>query len=191
MEKLSFRKGEVTDMRPSGNGRTRLTFLVPSRGLIGYQGEFLTDSRGTGIINRLFHSYAPHKGPISGRRNGVLISTDKGEAVAYAIFNLQDRGIMFIKPQDKVYCGMVVGQHSRDNDLEINVLKGKQLTNVRASGSDEAIKLTPPKIMTLEDMIAYIDDDELVEVTPKSIRLRKKFLDPNERKRAGRAKNKE
>ncbi|MBA8756760.1 MULTISPECIES: translational GTPase TypA [Wolbachia] len=191
MEKLSFRKGEVTDMRPSGNGRTRLTFLVPSRGLIGYQGEFLTDSRGTGIINRLFHSYAPHRGPISGRRNGVLISTDKGEAVAYAIFNLQDRGIMFIKPQDKVYCGMVVGQHSRDNDLEINVLKGKQLTNVRASGSDEAIKLTPPKIMTLEDMIAYIDDDELVEVTPKSIRLRKKFLDPNERKRAGRAKNKE
>ncbi|WP_353289358.1 translational GTPase TypA [Wolbachia endosymbiont (group A) of Paraperithous gnathaulax] len=191
MEKLSFRKGEVTDMRPSGNGRTRLTFLVPSRGLIGYQGEFLTDSRGTGIINRLFHSYAPHRGPISGRRNGVLISTDKGEAVAYAIFNLQDRGIMFIKPQDKVYCGMVVGQHSRDNDLEVNVLKGKQLTNVRASGSDEAIKLTPPKIMTLEDMIAYIDDDELVEVTPKSIRLRKKFLDPNERKRAGRAKNKE
>jgi len=164
---------------------------VPSRGLIGYQGEFLTDSRGTGIINRLFHSYAPHKGSISGRRNGVLISTDKGEAVAYAIFNLQDRGIMFVKPQDKVYCGMIVGQHSRDNDLEINVLKGKQLTNVRASGSDEAIKLTPPKIMTLEDMIAYIDDDELVEVTPKSIRLRKKFLDPNERKRAGRAKNKE
>ncbi|WP_265015177.1 translational GTPase TypA [Wolbachia endosymbiont (group B) of Camptogramma bilineatum] len=191
MEKLSFRKGEVTDMRPSGSGRTRLTFLVPSRGLIGYQGEFLTDSRGTGIINRLFHSYAPHKGSISGRRNGVLISTDKGEAVAYAIFNLQDRGIMFIKPQDKVYCGMIVGQHSRDNDLEINVLKGKQLTNVRASGSDEAIKLTPPKIMTLEDMIAYIDDDELVEVTPKSIRLRKRFLDPNERKRAGRAKNKE
>ncbi|MGX9892397.1 translational GTPase TypA [Wolbachia endosymbiont of Protocalliphora sialia] len=191
MEKLSFRKGEVTDMRPSGSGRTRLTFLVPSRGLIGYQGEFLTDSRGTGIINRLFHSYAPHKGSISGRRNGVLISTDKGEAVAYAIFNLQDRGIMFVKPQDKVYCGMIVGQHSRDNDLEINVLKGKQLTNVRASGSDEAIKLTPPKIMTLEDMIAYIDDDELVEVTPKSIRLRKKFLDPNERKRAGRAKNKE
>ncbi|WGJ61737.1 translational GTPase TypA [Wolbachia endosymbiont of Frankliniella intonsa] len=191
MEKLSFRKGEVNDMRPSGSGRTRLTFLVPSRGLIGYQGEFLTDSRGTGIINRLFHSYAPHKGSISGRRNGVLISTDKGEAVAYAIFNLQDRGIMFVKPQDKVYCGMIVGQHSRDNDLEINVLKGKQLTNVRASGSDEAIKLTPPKIMTLEDMIAYIDDDELVEVTPKSIRLRKKFLDPNERKRAGRAKNKE
>ncbi len=191
MKKLSFRKGEVTDMRPSGSGRTRLIFLVPSRGLIGYQGEFLTDSRGTGIINRLFHSYAPYKGPISRRRNGVLISTDKGEAVAYAIFNLQDRGIMFIKPQDRVYCGMVVGQHSRDNDLEINVLKGKQLTNVRAAGSDEAIKLTPPKTMTLEDMIAYIDDDELVEVTPKSIRLRKKFLDPNERRRAEKAKNKE
>ncbi|MGL9725505.1 MAG: translational GTPase TypA [Wolbachia sp.] len=191
MEKLSFRKGEVTDMRPSGSGRTRLTFLVPSRGLIGYQGEFLTDSRGTGIINRLFHSYAPHKGPISGRRNGVLISMDKGKAVAYAIFNLQDRGVMFIKPQDRVYCGMIVGQHSRDNDLEINVLKGKQLTNVRVSGSDEAVKLAVPKTMTLEDMIAYIDDDELVEVTPKSIRLRKKFLDPNERKCAGRAKNKE
>ncbi|MDD9331436.1 MAG: translational GTPase TypA [Wolbachia sp.] len=191
MEKLTFRKGEMMDIRSSGNGRTRLTFLVPSRGLIGYQGEFLTDSRGTGIINRLYHSYAQYKGPISGRRNGVLISTDKGEAVAYAIFNLQDRGIMFIKPQDKVYGGMIVGQHSRDNDLEINVLKGKQLTNVRASGSDEAIKLIPPKIMTLEDMIAYIDDDELVEVTPKSIRLRKRFLDPNERKRAGRTKNKE
>jgi GTP-binding protein len=126
MEKLSFRKGEVTDMRPSGNGRTRLTFLVPSRGLIGYQGEFLTDSRGTGIINRLFHSYGPHKGPISGRRNGILISTDKGEAVAYTIFDLQDRGIMFIKPQDKVYCGMIVGQHSCDNDLEINVFKGSK-----------------------------------------------------------------
>ncbi len=187
MEKLSFRKGEMVDMRPSGNGRTRLTFLVPSRGLIGYQGEFLTDSRGTGIINRLFHSYAVYKGPISGRRNGVLIATDKGEAVAYALFNLQDRGIMFIKPQDKVYSGMIVGQHSRDNDLEVNVLKGKQLTNVRASGSDEAIKLTPPKIMTLEDMIAYINDDELVEVTPKSIRLRKRFLDSNMRKRAERA----
>ncbi|OEY86382.1 GTP-binding protein TypA [Wolbachia pipientis] len=186
MEKLSFRKGDMVDMRPSGNGRTRLIFLVPSRGLIGYQGEFLTDSRGTGIINRLFHSYAPYKGPISGRRNGVLIATDKGEAVAYALFNLQDRGIMFVKPQDKVYSGMVVGQHSRDNDLEVNVLKGKQLTNVRASGSDEAIKLTPPKVMTLEEMIAYINDDELVEVTPKSIRLRKKFLDPNARKRAAR-----
>ncbi|GHM58463.1 MAG: GTP-binding protein [Candidatus Mesenet longicola] len=191
MEKLSFRKGEMRDMRPSGNGRTRLAFLAPSRGLIGYQGEFLTDSRGTGIINRLFHSYEPYKGAISGRRNGVLISTDKGEAVAYAIFNLQDRGIMFIKPQDKVYCGMIVGQHNRDNDLEINVLKGKQLTNVRSSGADEAIKLTPPKLMTLEEMIAYIGDDELVEVTPKSIRLRKMHLDPNERKRFSRSMRKE
>ncbi|QKX01703.1 translational GTPase TypA [Wolbachia endosymbiont of Cruorifilaria tuberocauda] len=188
MEKLSLRKGEVTDVRSSGKNRTRLTFLVPSRGLIGYQGELLTDSRGTGIINRLFHSYAPHKGQISGRRNGVLISTDKGEAVAYAIFNLQDRGTMFIKPQDKMYCGMIIGQHSRENDLEINVLKSKQLTNIRATGSDEAIKLTPPKIMTLEEMISYIDDDELVEVTPKSIRLRKKLLNPNERKRAEREK---
>ncbi len=188
MEKLSFRKGEVTDIRPSGNSRTRLTFLVPSRGLIGYQGELLTDSRGTGIINRSFHGYAPYKGSISGRRNGVLISIDKGEAVAYAIFNLQDRGVIFIKPQDKIYCGMIIGQHNRDNDLEINVLTGKQLTNIRATGSDEAIKLTPPKIMTLEEMIAYINDDELVEVTPKSIRLRKKFLDPNERKRAKREK---
>ncbi|MDG7056008.1 MAG: translational GTPase TypA [Wolbachia endosymbiont of Meromenopon meropis] len=190
MEKLSFRKGEVTDMRSSGNGRTKLTFLVPSRGLIGYQGDFLTDSRGTGIINRLFHSYAPYKGSISGRRNGVLISTDRGEAVAYAIFHLQDRGIMFIKPQDKVYCGMIVGQHNRNNDLEINVLKGKHLTNIRAAGSDEAIRLTPPKIMTLEEMMAYINDDELMEVTPKSLRLRKKILDPNDRKRAERVKNK-
>ncbi|QKX01121.1 translational GTPase TypA [Wolbachia endosymbiont of Dipetalonema caudispina] len=188
MEKLSLRKGEVVDMRTSGKSRTRLTFLVPSRGLIGYQGELLTDSRGTGIINRLFHSYAPYKGPISGRRNGVLISTDKGEAVAYAIFNLQDRGIMFIKPQDKMYCGMIIGQHSRNNDLEINVLKGKQLTNVRTTSSDEAIKLIPPKTMTLEEMISYIDDDELVEVTPKSIRLRKKFLNSSERKRAERKK---
>ncbi|WP_339046364.1 translational GTPase TypA [Candidatus Mesenet endosymbiont of Agriotes lineatus] len=191
MEKLSFRKGEMQDIRPSGSGRVRLAFLAPSRGLIGYQGEFLTDSRGTGIINRLFHSYEPYKGAISGRRNGVLISTDKGEAVAYAIFNLQDRGIMFVKPQDKVYCGMIVGQHNRDNDLEINVLKGKQLTNVRASGSDEAIKLTPPKLMTIEEMIAYINDDELVEVTPKSIRLRKMYLDPNERKRLSRSMRKE
>ncbi|KJV68910.1 translational GTPase TypA [Candidatus Neoehrlichia procyonis] len=188
MEKLSFRKGDMQDMRPSGKNRVRMVFLIPSRSLIGYQGEFLTDSRGTGIINRLFYGYCPYKGNIPGRNNGVLISTDKGEAVAYAIFNLQDRGIMFIKPQDKVYAGMIVGLHNRDNDIEVNVLKGKHLTNVRAAGSDEAVRLIPPKLMTLEEMIAFINDDELVECTPKSIRIRKRFLDSNDRKRAARIK---
>jgi GTP-binding protein len=183
VEKLSLRKAEMTDMRPSGGGKTRITFLAPSRGLIGYQSQFLTDTRGTGVMNRLFHSYAPFRGEIGAKRNGALISTDGGEAVAYAIFNLQDRGVMFINPGDKVYQGMIVGEHSRDNDLEINVLKGKQLTNVRASGADEAIRLVPPRKLTLEAMISYIDDDELVEVTPKSLRLRKRYLDPNERKR--------
>jgi GTP-binding protein len=190
VEKISLRKGVMNDMRPSGGGKTRITFLAPSRGLIGYQSEFLTDTRGTGIMNRLYHSHAPYKGDIEGRRNGALISTDQGEAVAYAIFNLQDRGIMFIDPQDKVYTGMIVGEHSRDNDLEINVLKGKQLTNVRASGSDEAVRLVPPQKMTLEEMISYIGEDELVEVTPKSLRLRKRELDPNERKKAMRAAKK-
>jgi GTP-binding protein len=190
VEKVSTRKGVMVDMRPSGGGKTRLIFHAPSRGLIGYQSEFLTDTRGTGVMNRLYHTHEPYKGDISGRRNGALISTDKGDAVAYAIFNLQDRGIMFIKPQDKVYCGMIVGEHSRDNDLEINVLKGKQLTNVRASGTDEAIRLVPPRILTLEDMISYIEEDELVEVTPKSLRLRKKDLDPNERKKSMRASKK-
>ncbi|MCU7611601.1 translational GTPase TypA [Anaplasma capra] len=189
MEKLSFRKGDMQDMSPSGKGRVRMVFLIPSRGLIGYHGEFLTDSRGTGIINRLFHGYAPHKGDIPGRVNGVLISTGQGEAVAYALFNLQDRGAMFVKPQDKVYAGMVVGLHNRNNDIEVNVLKGKQLTNVRAAGSDEAVRLVPPKLMTLEEMIGFINDDELVECTPKSIRLRKRFLDPNERKRLARSKS--
>ncbi len=188
VEKVSQRKGEMTDMRPSGGGKTRITFLAPSRGLIGYQGEFLTDTKGTGVMNRLYHSHAAYKGDISNRRTGALISTGKGEAVAYAIFNLQDRGIMFVKPQDKVYEGMVIGENSRENDLEINILKGKQLTNVRASGTDDAIRLTPPKVMSLEEMISYIGDDELVEVTPKSIRLRKKLLDPNDRKKASRAK---
>ncbi|UWI83097.1 translational GTPase TypA [Wolbachia endosymbiont of Howardula sp.] len=191
MEKLILRKSEILDIKPDGKGRTRLSFLVPSRGLIGYQGELLTDSRGTGILNRVFHSYAPYKGIFSRRRNGSLISTDIGEAISYAIFNLQDRGIMFVKPQDKVYCGMIIGQHNRENDLEVNILKGKQLTNIRAAGSDEAIKLIPPKIMTLEEMIAYISDDELVEVTPKSIRLRKKLLNANARKRAGKIHNKD
>jgi len=181
VEKVSLRKGEMTDMRPSGGGKTRITFIAPSRGLIGYQSQFLTDTRGTGMMNRIFHSYGPHKGEIAGRRNGALISTDKGEAVAYAIFNLQDRGVMFIGHGDKVYEGMVVGEHSRENDLEINVLKGKQLTNVRASGKDDAVLLVPPRKMSMEDMMSYIKEDELVEVTPKGLRLRKKHLSANER----------
>jgi GTP-binding protein len=184
VEKMSMRKAEMVDMRPSGGGKTRITFIAPSRGLIGYQGQFLTDTRGTGVLNRLFHSYGPYKGEIAGRRNGALISTDKGEAVAYAIFNLQDRGTMFINPGDKVYQGMIVGEHSRDNDLDINVLKGKQLTNIRAAGKDDALILTPPRKMSMEDMISYINDDELLEVTPQSLRLRKKHLTPNERTQA-------
>jgi GTP-binding protein len=191
VEKVSMRKGEMKDMRPSGGGKTRIIFHVPARGLIGYQSEFMTDTRGTGIMNRLFHSYAPYKGDIPGRRNGALISTDAGEAVAYAIWNLQERGIMFIVPQQKVYGGMIVGEHSRDNDLEINVLKGKQLTNIRTTSKDEAIRLVPPLLMTLEQMMSYIEEDELVEVTPKSLRLRKKFLDANERKRLSRDSKKE
>jgi len=190
VEKISQRKGVMVDMRSSGGDKTRIIFHAPSRGLIGYQSEFLTDTRGTGVMNRLYHSHEPYKGDIEGRRNGALISTDLGEAVAYAIFNLQDRGMMFIKPQDKVYGGMIVGEHSRDNDLEINVLKGKQLTNVRASGADEAIRLVPPRKLSLEDMISYIEEDELVEVTPKNLRLRKRQLDPNERKKESRAKKK-
>jgi len=187
VEKIAIRKGEMTDMRPSSGGKTRITFLVPSRGLIGYQSQFLTDTRGTGVINRIFHSFAPYKGELSFKRNGALISIGNGEAVAYAIFNLQDRGIMFIKPGEKVYDGMVIGQNTKIGDLEINILKGKQLTNVRASGTDEAIRLTPPKELTLEEMITYVNDDELVEVTPKSLRLRKRYLDSNERKRMNRS----
>jgi GTP-binding protein len=190
VEKLSLRKANMTDMRPSGGGKTRITFLAPSRGLIGYQSQFLTDTRGTGVMNRLYHSHGAYKGDMEGRRNGALISNAQGEAVAYAIFNLQDRGVMFINPQDKVYAGMIVGEHSRDNDLEINVLKGKQLTNVRASGTDEAVRLVPPRKLTLEDMISYIEEDELVEVTPQSLRLRKKMLDANERKKMTRDKKK-
>jgi GTP-binding protein len=177
----------MLDMKPSG-GKTRIVFHVPSRGLIGYQSEFLTDTRGTGVINRVFHSYEPYKGDIPGRRNGVLISNGQGESVGYALYNLQERGIMFVNPQEKVYQGMLVGENSRDNDLEVNVLKGKQLTNVRASGTDEAIRLVPPKKMSLEEMISYISNDELVEVTPKNLRLRKVLLDPNDRKRASRSK---
>ena len=186
IEKLSTRKGEMQDMRPAEGGKVRLVFFVPSRGLIGYQGEFLTDTRGTGVLNRLYREHAPFKGPIEKRRGGALISTGKGEAVGYALFNLQDRGVMFVAPGEKVYQGMIVGEHSRENDLEINVLKGKQLTNVRASGTDEAIRLTPPRVLSLEEMIAYIGEDELVEVTPKNLRLRKTLLDPNDRKRAAR-----
>ncbi len=186
VQKLQERKGEMTEMRPSGGGKQRLVFLIPSRGLIGYQSEFLTDTRGTGVLNRIFHSYQPYKGTIAARRNGMLISNGDGEAVAYALWNLEDRGPMMIEPGWKVYQGMIVGEHSRGNDLEVNVLKGKQLSNVRASGKDEAVRLTPPIRMTLEKALSYIADDELVEVTPKSIRLRKKLLDPNERKKADR-----
>jgi GTP-binding protein len=186
VERLTQRKAEMIDMRPSGAGKQRLTFLAPSRGLIGYQSQFLTDTRGTGIINRVFHSYVPYKGVVPQRRNGALISTESGKAVAYAIFNLQDRGVMFINPQDEVYQGMIVGEHNRDSDLEINVLKGKKLTNVRASGTDDAVVLVPPRRLSLEDMMSYINDDELVEVTPKSLRLRKVHLCPHERKKASR-----
>ncbi|MGB1540193.1 MAG: translational GTPase TypA, partial [Rickettsiales bacterium] len=190
VDKISQRKGTMTDMRPSGGGKTRITFLAPSRGLIGYQSEFLTDTRGTGIMNRVYHSHEPYKGNIEGRRHGALISVGQGEAVAYAIFNLQERGLMFVSPQDKIYTGMIVGENSRDNDLEINLLKGKQLTNVRASGTDEAVRLVPPKKMSLEEMISYINDDELLEVTPQSLRLRKRELDSNERKKQSRAAKK-
>jgi GTP-binding protein len=186
VEKMSLRKAEMSDMRPSGGGKLRLTFLAPSRGLIGYQGEFMTDTRGTGLMSRLFHGYAPFKGTLEGRRNGVLISTGDGTAVAYALWNLEDRGPMFITPGTPVYQGMIIGEHTRENDLEVNPLKGKQLTNIRTTSKDEAVRLTTPRVMTLEQAISYIQDEELVEVTPKSIRLRKRLLDPNERKRASR-----
>ncbi len=189
VEKLSSRKGEMQEMKPSTGGKTRIIFLVPSRGLIGYQSEFLTATKGTGVLNRIFNSYAPYKGEMSNKRNGALIATEAGEAVAYALWNLQDRGIMFVKPQQKVYTGMIIGENSKQGDLEVNVLKGKQLTNIRASGTDEAIRLTPPRELTLEDMITYVGDDELVEVTPKALRLRKKFLDNNDRKRQSRSKD--
>ena len=188
VQKMSERKSEMIEMRPSGGNRLRLVFHAPTRGLIGYQSELLTDTRGTAIMNRLFHDYLPYKGEIAGRRNGVLISNDQGEAVAYAMFKLEDRGPMMIEPGWKVYKGMIIGEHTRDNDLEINVLKGKQLTNIRTTSKDEAVRLTPPIRMTLEKALAYIEDDELVEITPKSIRLRKRHLDPNERKRAEKTK---
>jgi GTP-binding protein len=189
VEKIGLRKGEVTDIRPSGGGKTRLSFLVPSRGLIGYQNEFMTDTRGTGVMTRLFHGYAPYKGDIPGRRNGVLISNSLGQSIAYALWNLEDRGIMFISEGVQVYQGMIIGEHTRDNDLEVNPIKGKQLNNIRTQSKDEAVRLTPPRKMTLEQALAYIQDDERVEVTPTSIRLRKLHLDPNDRKRASRAKS--
>ena len=188
VQKMSERKAEMIEMRPSGGNRLRLVFYAPTRGLIGYQGELMTDTRGTAIMNRLFHDYLPYKGEIQGRRNGVLISNEQGEAVAYAMFKLEDRGPMMIEPGWRVYRGMIVGEHTRENDLEINVLKGKQLTNIRTTSKDEAVRLTPPIRMTLEKALAYIEDDELVEITPKSIRLRKRHLDPNERKRAEKSK---
>jgi GTP-binding protein len=188
IQKMSERKADMLEMRPSGGNRLRLVFHAPTRGLIGYQGELLTDTRGTAIMNRLFHAYMPYKGEIGGRRNGVLIAMETGEAVAYALWNLEDRGPMMIEPGWKVYQGMIVGEHTRENDLEVNVLKGKKLTNIRTTSKDEAVRLTPPIRMTLERSLAWIDDDELVEVTPKSIRLRKGVLDPNERKRSQKMK---
>ncbi|RUY97250.1 EF-Tu/IF-2/RF-3 family GTPase, partial [Mesorhizobium sp. M7A.F.Ca.CA.003.01.2.1] len=183
VQKMSERKAEMVELRPSGGNRQRIVFHAPTRGLIGYQSELLTDTRGTAVMNRLFHAYEPYKGELPGRTNGVLISNEQGESVAYAMWNLEDRGPMVIDPGVKVYQGMIIGIHSRDNDLEVNVLKGKKLTNIRAAGKDEAVKLTPPIRMTLERALAWIQDDELVEVTPKTIRLRKLYLDPNERKR--------
>ncbi|MEP7006304.1 MAG: translational GTPase TypA [Sphingomonas bacterium] len=189
VEKMNIRKAEMTDMRPSGGGKTRITFSAPSRGMIGYHGEFLSDTRGTGIMNRLFEKYGPHKGKIVGRKNGVLISNGAGEANAYALGPLEERGILMVAPQEPLYEGMIIGENAKTDDLEVNPMKAKQLTNFRASGGkDDAIRLTPPWRLTLEQAIAYIDDDELVEVTPRSIRLRKRYLDPNERKKASRAK---
>ncbi|MBB4153821.1 GTP-binding protein [Sphingomonas jinjuensis] len=189
VDKMNQRKGEMTDMRPSGGGKTRITFSAPSRGLIGYHGEFLSDTRGTGIMNRLFEKYGPHKGPIEGRKNGVLISNGSGEAQSYALGPLEDRGILFVGHGEALYEGMIIGENAKTEDLEVNPMKAKQLTNFRASGGkDDAVRLTPPKKMTLEQAIAYIDDDEMVEVTPTKIRLRKRHLDPHERKRASRQK---
>lgn len=188
IEKLTgARKGEMVEMRQQG-GKTRLVAYVPSRGLIGYHGEFLTDTRGTGVLNRVFHDWVAHRGDIPGRRAGVLISMENGISVPYALWNLEERGKMFIGGQENVYVGMIIGEHSRENDLEVNPLKGKKLTNIRASGSDEAVRLTPPMRLSLEQAIAYIDDDELVEVTPNAIRLRKRHLDPHERKRHAKSK---
>jgi GTP-binding protein len=186
VESMSLRKARMSDMRPSGGGKTRVTFIAPSRGLIGYHGDFLTETRGTGIMSRLFHAYDGYAGQIPGRRTGVLISNSAGKSVAYALQNLEERGPLMIGPGVEVYGGMVIGEHTRGNDLEVNPLKAKQLTNIRAAGKDDAVVLTPQKRLSLEQAIAYITDDELVEVTPNHIRLRKRFLDPHERKRRSR-----
>jgi GTP-binding protein len=188
VQKLAERRADLVEMRPSGGGRQRLVFQAPTRGLIGYQGELLTDTRGTAVMNRLFHGYAPFKGEITGRRTGVLVANAAGEATAYSLYYLQERGAMLIDPQTRVYAGMIVGQHTRDNDLIVNVIQGKKLTNIRAAGKDDALILTPPLRLTLERALSYIQDDELVEVTPRSIRLRKRWLDPNERKKRERAR---
>ncbi|MAH88603.1 MAG: translational GTPase TypA [Pelagibacterales bacterium] len=184
IDSINKRKGEMIEMKSMGKSKTRLLFKVPSRGLIGYHGQFLTETRGTGVLNRIFYSYDIFKGIIKSRRNGVLIATEQGNAIAYALFNIQERGKLFIGPQAKVYQGMVIGENSRENDLEVNVLKGKKLTNIRASGTDEAVKLSPPLKMSLEEMMSFIKEDELLEITPKNLRLRKKFLDSVERKRS-------
>ncbi len=191
VEKMSLRKGMMQDMRPSGGGKVRLTFHIPSRGLIGYHGEFMTDTRGTGMMNRLFLGYQPWAGPIEGRIKGSLISNSDGEAVQYALFSLQERGTLFVDPGHKVYTGLILGEHSRENDLDVNPIKEKKLTNVRAAGKDEALLLTPPRRMSLEQAIAYIEDDELVEVTPTAVRLRKRYLDPHERKKHARRSDSE
>ncbi len=191
VESMSNRKAELQDMRPSGGGKTRIIFHAPSRGLIGYHGSFLTETRGTGIMSRVFHSYAPYRGAIEGRRNGVLISNGDGDSVAYALWKIEERGTLFIGSGVAIYQGMIIGENSREQDMEVNILKAKQLTNVRASGKDEAIRLSPPRLMSLEQAIAYIQDDERVEVTPKSIRLRKAYLDPNDRKRFERSGDKD
>jgi GTP-binding protein len=187
IEKMSLRKAEMQDMRPSGGDKTRIIFLAPSRGLVGYHGEFMTDTRGAGVMNRVFHGWAPYKGEIAGRRHGALIANELGEATAFALWNLEDRGVLFIDPGDAVYEGMIIGENARSDDMEVNPMKAKKLTNVRASGKDESIRLTPPRRMTLEQAIAWIEDDELVEVTPKAVRVRKRYLDPNERKRREKA----
>ena len=187
MEELGRRRGELQDMQSDGKGRTRLEYRIPARGLIGFQGEFLTLTRGTGVASHIFDDYGPVKGDMDERRNGVLVSQEDGAAVAYALWKLQDRGRMFVSPGEAIYEGMVIGIHTRDNDLVVNPIKGKKLTNVRASGTDEAVRLTTPIKLTLESAVEFIDDDELVEITPKTIRIRKRFLTENERKRAARA----
>jgi len=187
MEEIGRRRGELTNMESDGNGRTRLEYHIPARGLIGFQSDFMTMTRGTGLMSHVFDDYGPVKADLPGRHNGVLVSQDNGEAVAYALWKLEDRGRMFVSPGDKLYEGMIIGIHSRDNDLVVNPIKGKQLTNVRSSGTDEAVRLTTPIKLTLESAVEFIDDDELVEITPKSIRIRKRYLLEQDRKRAGRA----